>query len=108
MTKNTRIAKRAYEYIEGGDSIIIDDSTTGYYLAKYIKEHAEKHLAVVTNSVLSGAELTSARHVDLFIVGGHVIGNPPAALDNITVGAWGSFMLTRPLWGSMESISKRV
>ena len=32
--KKYRIAKRAYEYIEGGDSIIIDDSTTGYYLAK--------------------------------------------------------------------------
>ena len=53
--------------MKGGDSIIIDDSTTGYYLAKYIKEHAEKHLAVVTNSVLSGAELTSARHVDLLL-----------------------------------------
>ena len=45
--KKYRIAKRAYEYMKGGDSIIIDDSTTGYYLAKYIKEHAEKHLAVV-------------------------------------------------------------
>ena len=97
--KKYRIAKRAYEYMKGGDSIIIDDSTTGYYLAKYIKEHAEKHQAVVTNSVLSGAELTSARHVDLFIVGGHVIGNPPAALDNITVGAMGQFHVDKAFVG---------
>lgn len=97
--KKYRIAKKAYEYIEDGESIIIDDSTTGYYLARYIKEHTEKHVAVVTNSLLSGAELTSAKHVELFVLGGHVIGNPPASLDNITVSAMGQFHVNKAFVG---------
>lgn len=97
--KKYRIAKKAYEYIENRESIIIDDSTTGYYLAKYIKEHDEKRIVVVTNSLLSGAELASAKHVDLFFVGGHVIGNPPSSLDNITVNAMAQFHVDKAFVG---------
>ncbi|MBS6954441.1 MAG: DeoR/GlpR transcriptional regulator [Enterocloster asparagiformis] len=97
--KKYRIAKRAYEYIENGDSIMIDDSTTGYHLAKYIKEHDEKQIVVVTNSILSAAELTSAKHVDLFVVGGHVMGNPPSCLDNMTVGAVGQYHVAKAFVG---------
>jgi len=89
--KKYRIAKRAYEYIENRESIIIDDSTTGYYLADYIREHDAKRIVVVTNSLLSGAVLASARHVELFFVGGHAIGNPPSCLDNMTVKAMGQY-----------------
>ena len=52
-----RIALKAYEYIDNRDSIIIDDSTTGCYLAKIINEHPEKNLIVVTNSLFVAAEL---------------------------------------------------
>lgn len=94
-----RIAKKAYEYIANRESIIIDDSTTGYYLAKYIKEHDDKRIVVVTNSLLSGAELSSVKHVDLFMVGGHVVGNPPSALDNITINAMGQFHVDKAFVG---------
>lgn len=97
--KKYRIAKKAFEYIVNRDSIMIDDSTTGYYLAKYIKEHPEKHIVVVTNSLISAAELSTARHVDLFFVGGQVMGNPPSALDNIAVNAMGQFHVNKAFVG---------
>ena len=94
-----RIAKKAYEYIENRESIIIDDSTTAYYLAKYIKDHPEKHIVVVTNSLLSAAELSTAGHVDLFIAGGQVVGNPPSLLDNIAVNAIRQFNVDKAFVG---------
>jgi DeoR/GlpR family transcriptional regulator of sugar metabolism len=97
--KKSRIAKRAYEYIANGDSIMIDDSTTGCYLAKCIKKFTEKEITVVTNSILAAAELSMASHVSLFIVGGHVIGNPPSALDNITVNDMKQFHVDKAFIG---------
>lgn len=97
--KKYRIAKKAYEYIANRESIMIDDSTTGYYLAKYIKEHEEKHIVVVTNSLLSGSLLSAARHIDLFVVGGHIKGNPPASLDNITVAGMQQFHVDKAFVG---------
>ena len=67
--KNTeqkrKIAACAYKFIEDRDTIIIDDASSSFYLALYIKEHPEKRLAVVTNSLLSGNELAGLDHVDL-------------------------------------------
>lgn len=94
-----QIAKKAYEYIKNRESIMIDDSTTGYYLARYIKEHPEKHIVVVTNSLISAAELSTARHIDLFVVGGQVMGNPPSALDNIAVQAMRQFHVDKAFVG---------
>jgi len=89
--KKSRIAKKAYDYIEDGDSIIIDDSTTASYLGRYIKTHTEKKITVVTNSLLVAADLSSAKHVDLYMVGGLIKGNPPSALDNITANGMKQF-----------------
>lgn len=94
-----RIAVRAYEYIGNKESIIIDDSTTGCYLAKHIKEHEEKQMTVVTNSLYCAAELSSARHVELFLVGGYVMANPPSALDNITAGGVKQFHVDKAFVG---------
>ena len=68
------IAACAYEHIEDRDTIIIDDSSTGFYLALHIKQHPEKRIAVVTNSLMSGNELADLKHVDLYMVGGPVGG----------------------------------
>ncbi|MCD8084032.1 MAG: DeoR/GlpR family DNA-binding transcription regulator [Clostridiales bacterium] len=95
-----RIAERAYEYINSRDSIIIDDSTSGYYLAKIIRRNTEKRMIVITNSILTAAELSSARHIELFVVSGHVIGTPPSALDNFTVNAYHQFNATKAFIGA--------
>lgn len=97
--EKARIAERAYQYINSRDSIIIDDSTTGYYLAKIIRRAPEKRIIVVTNSILVAAELAPAQHVELFVVSGHVVGNPPAALDTFTIEAFKQFNVTRAFIG---------
>lgn len=72
MTRKMRIARAGYEAIRDGDTVIIDDSSTTYFLALYIKGHPEKHLAVVTNSLPAGNELAGLKHVELYMVGGYV------------------------------------
>jgi len=74
MERKKQIAAKAYELIEERDTIIIDDASTSFYLAEYIKEHPQKRLAVVTNSLLAGNELAGVKHVELYMVGGYVGG----------------------------------
>ncbi|MGO5051634.1 DeoR/GlpR family DNA-binding transcription regulator [Lachnospiraceae bacterium LCP25S3_G4] len=79
------IAACAYEFIEDRDTIIIDDASSSFYLACHIKRHSEKHLAVVTNSLLVGNELSNIPHVQLFMVGGQVGGHLAATLGDTAV-----------------------
>ncbi|MEF9941891.1 MAG: DeoR/GlpR family DNA-binding transcription regulator [Lachnospiraceae bacterium] len=80
-----QIAACAYEYINDRDTIIIDDASSSFYLAEYIKRHTEKHLAIVTNSLLVGNELAGIKQVELFMVGGTVGGNLAATMGDIAV-----------------------
>lgn len=82
------ICRKAYELIEDGDTIIIDDSTTCFYLTRPIRENRLKRITVVTNSLLVGIELLNEKHVSLFLVGGQVSSEMAAtmgetATDNI-------------------------
>lgn len=97
--EKARIAIRAYQYINNRDSIIIDDSTTGYYLAKVIKRNPDKRIIVVTNSLVSAAELSSASHVELFVVNGHVVGAPPSILDNFAIESLRQFNVSKAFIG---------
>lgn len=84
--KNTerkkKIAACAYEFIDDRDTIIIDDASSSFYLALYIKEHPQKCLAIVTNSLLVGNELAGVEHVDLYLIGGHVGGHLAATMGD--------------------------
>lgn len=80
--RKKQIAACAYQYIEDRDTIIIDDASSSFYLALHIKQHPEKRLAVVTNSLLVGNELADARHVELYMVGGHVGGHLAATMGD--------------------------
>ncbi len=80
MDRKRQIAACAYEYIEDRDTIIIDDASSSFYLALHIREHPEKQLAVVTNSLLVGNELAGVRHVELYMIGGHVGGHLAATM----------------------------
>ncbi len=94
------IAARAYSYINSRDSIIIDDSTTCYYLAKRIRDNPDKHIIIVTNSILVASELSAAKHVELYVLTGHVSGTPPAMLDNFTIEALRQFSVTKAFIGT--------
>ncbi len=49
------IARKAAEFIQEGDTLVIDSGTTTGYLAKEIKKFS--HLKVVTNSIIVAQEL---------------------------------------------------
>ena len=97
--EKSRIAQKAYEYINNRDSIIIDDSTSCYYLAKVIRKNTDKKIIVVTNSLITAAELSSAKHVELFVLSGHVVGMPPAMLDTFTIEALKQFNVSKAFIG---------
>lgn len=80
--RKKKIAACAYEFIEDRDTIIIDDASSSFYLALHIKQHPEKRLAVVTNSLLVGNELAGVGHVELYMVGGHVGGHLAATMGD--------------------------
>ena len=75
-----QIASLAYRMIEDRETIILDDSSTAFYLALEIRRHPEKRLAIVTNSILAVSELAGLSHINLYVVGGSVSGNLPASL----------------------------
>jgi DeoR/GlpR family transcriptional regulator of sugar metabolism len=79
--RKKRIAACAYEFIKDRDTIIIDEASTSFYLATYIKTHPEKRIVVVTNSLLVANELSDAAHVELYMIGGYV-GNLSATLGD--------------------------
>ena len=67
VTQKKHIAEAAYEFLDDRDTIIIDDASTSFYLAQEIKNHPEKRIAVVTNSLIAGNELAGVGHVELSI-----------------------------------------
>ena len=74
------IAAAAFRLINDRDVIFLDDSSTCFYLALELKTHPEKHCAVITNSLLVGSEIAECAHLDVYIAGGQVSGNPPASM----------------------------
>ncbi|QDW72998.1 DeoR/GlpR transcriptional regulator [Lachnospiraceae bacterium KGMB03038] len=93
------IARRAYEYIDDGDTIIIDDASTSFYLALYIKSHPEKRIAVVTNSLLTGNELAGVGHVELYMIGGYVGGHLSATMGESALENMESFHVDKGFIG---------
>lgn len=100
MDRKKQIAAKAYELIEDRDTIIIDDASTSFYLAAYIKEHPQKRLAVVTNSLLSGNELAGLKHVELYMVGGYVGGYIAATMGEEAVAHMKDFHVDKAFIGA--------
>lgn len=99
VAEKKAIAKAAYAYIESGDVILIDDSTTSFYLAVYIRDHAEKRINVVTNSVPAANELSSVDHVELYMIGGYVDGFLAASMGDNAVASIKGFKIDKAFIG---------
>ena len=97
--RKKKIAACAYDYIEDRDTIIIDDASSSFYLAVHIKNHPEKRVAVVTNSLLVGNELSGAKHVELYMVGGHVGGHLAATMGDAALENMRSFHVDKAFIG---------
>ncbi len=63
-----RIARWAAERVEDGDSILLDASTTVYYLSHYLKEC--RHLTVVTNGIEVARQLAQDPTNTVILLGG--------------------------------------
>ena len=80
-----RIAIKAAEFIDDGDTIILDDSSINYYLALELTKYSEKHLVVITNSITVAAVLSDVPNINVFMTGGQIAGKMPAAMGDIAV-----------------------
>lgn len=107
IEEKEKIAKCAYSFIEDRDTIILDDASSSFYLALYIKNHPEKRLAVVTNSLLSGNELAGLAHVELYMIGGHVGGHLSATMGDSAVQNMEKFHVDKAFIG-VHSINFEV
>lgn len=62
------IAKKAAEFIQDGDTLVIDSGTTTAYLAQEIKRFS--NLKIVTNSIILAQKLQGIEGIEVIIVGG--------------------------------------
>ncbi|MBC2002402.1 DeoR/GlpR transcriptional regulator [Listeria booriae] len=70
-SEKQRIAAVAFEYIEDGQCIILDASTTCFELAKFIKE-STKRLTIVTSGLTTATMLKENPNLTVIIIGGIV------------------------------------
>ncbi len=67
-----RIARKAVEFIEEEDTIILDSSSTTYYIAEEIRKLGRIHLTVVTNNIFVAERLVGIQGVEIIVLGGHM------------------------------------
>lgn len=72
-TAKRLIGRRAAEYVEDGDTIYVDSSTTAQCMEQYLAER--KNITVITNNILLAANLAS-RGIKVICLGGTVVEAP--------------------------------
>lgn len=87
----SRIAAQALSYIQEGETIFIDDSSIGYYLAGKLLEREGLHIIVITNSLAVAAILSSCEHILLYMVAGQVGGKIPSTVGDLAIEAISKF-----------------
>lgn len=102
-----RIVKKAFEYINPYDTIMLDDSTTCIYLAQLIQKHPEKPLRAVTNSLMIAAIFSTTEHVDVHMLGGRIFAAPPSAMDNFTADFVNNYHVSK-FFSGINRIDLRV
>lgn len=107
VAQKKQIAEAAYEFLNDRDTIIIDDASTSFYLAQEIKNHPEKRIAVVTNSLIAGNELAGVGHVELFMIGGYVTGHLAATMGDAAIQNMSKFHVDKAFIG-VHSINFNV
>ncbi|MCD6462114.1 MAG: DeoR/GlpR transcriptional regulator [Thermotogae bacterium] len=65
------IASVAVNMIEDGDTVILDSSSTNYYLALEMLKRSWKHLTIVTNNVFIASKLIET-NAEIIVLGGTI------------------------------------
>lgn len=68
LTEKRIIAKNAVSFIENGDIIMLDSSTTCLEIAKKLKKF--ENLTVITNSLIIASEISRCTNIKLILIGG--------------------------------------
>ncbi|MBP2652747.1 MAG: transcriptional regulator, DeoR family [Firmicutes bacterium] len=95
------IARKAANFIQNGDTLLIDSGTTTLYMAKELNRFSE--LKVVTNSIILAQALQGVRGIEVIIIGGTLRKNTLAMVGPIAEQALGilnvdkAFMATNGL-----------
>lgn len=74
-----RIGERAASFVSDGDTVFIDASTTGEYMAEFLAE--KKNLTVITNNMALAARL-SEYDICVYCLGGKIV-EAPSMLDGV-------------------------
>lgn len=68
--KKQAIAKKAVEFINSGETIILDSGTTTLQIAMKLKNKRFKDLGIVTNDIKIADELCAVEHLEVIVLGG--------------------------------------
>lgn len=95
--KNNKIniAKKALEYINDSDTIILDDSSVNYYFAKEIANDVSKNIIVITNSLPVACILSGKQHISLFLTAGQIGGKLAATTGELTCNSLENFSVDK-------------
>lgn len=69
VKQKRQIASEAIKFVNEGDKIILDASTTAWYMAK---ELPDINITVLTNSIKVATELSAKRNITVISTGGHL------------------------------------
>jgi DeoR/GlpR family transcriptional regulator of sugar metabolism len=99
------IASAAIEYIQDGDTVILDAGTTTFALAQLLKEQ-RKSAFIITCSVPAALELSSAGY-DILLLGGIVRNKSLALLGRETLTVLEHYRADKAFLGSSGFTAKR-
>lgn len=71
LTEKQEIADKAMEFIENGDTLMIDSSTTALCIGQNIKRH-QKKVTIITNSIKVAIEFQDSKYVKIICIGGNL------------------------------------
>lgn len=80
-SEKQRIGFRAFQYIQDGQCILLDASTTCFELAKYLRDSTLR-LTVVTSGIATAAMLKENPHLTVIIIGG-IIRNSSNSIEGL-------------------------
>ena len=107
IEEKNKIAKRASEFVEDNDSVVIDEGTTALQMIKYIIDR--KNLTIVTSSCAALAQLIDYQNKDMFdgevvFIGGRINAKHQRAADSMSVDMMSNIFVNKAFI-SCEGIS---
>ena len=104
VEEKKRVALKALDYVENGDCLFIDNSTTCYYFAKMISESNFKDIVIVTNSLLIPGLFIKNDGVQVVSTGGLLVKEMNSFAGPCSIAAINEFNGTK-FFFSVEAIS---